>query len=306
MGQNGAAVDTQTGQSLLTFTGHIEPVMSVALSADGKRIFTGLADGTVRVWKLGAQRASLLFHVRGRRVAILDAGRLLHLLAQRRKPDRLEDQGQFATGLPHRPVRSSSASSSTAPTCSAICSRTRPGKGSGEGRKESGRQPSKPRTIANALPPVVLITKPDMDGDTDKEMIAIEAIAVSVGDHPVTRMRLLIDGRPYRATCPPSPSQPQTRQGETHLASRSRTGSAHCAGDRRQRVSEGRSDTLRIRRKAIKETLPRLFVLAVGISAYQKQALRKGVYYCAADARKFADTIEKSSQPLYRDVKVVA
>ena len=50
--------------------------------------------------------------------------------------------------------------------------------------------------------------------------------------------------------------------------------------------------------------LPRLFVLAVGISAYDKESLRKGVYYCAADARKFADLVEQSSKPLYRAVKV--
>ena len=70
-------------------------------------------------------------------------------------------------------------------------------------------------------------------------------------------------------------------------------------------VSEGRSDIVRIRRKATKETLPRLFVLAVGISEYDNEGLRKDVYYAAADARKFADTVERSSKPLYREVSVV-
>jgi uncharacterized caspase-like protein len=42
----------------------------------------------------------------------------------------------------------------------------------------------------------------------------------------------------------------------------------------------------------------------VSVSEYQNADLRKGVYYCAADAKRLADTIERSSKPLYREVVV--
>jgi WD40 repeat protein len=42
--------DAQTGQEMLTLKGHTGPVMSVAFSADGKRIGSGSEDKTVKVW----------------------------------------------------------------------------------------------------------------------------------------------------------------------------------------------------------------------------------------------------------------
>jgi WD40 repeat protein len=172
--------------------------------------------------------------------------------------------------------------------------------------KESNRPAVAPTTIARALPPVVLITRPDRDGAIDSEALTVEAVAVSVGEHPVVRLRLLVDGRPYQGNLSDyKVSMPQLgrarRSWQVELEPGEHTVQVvadNTAG------SEGRSDIVRVQRKTIVETLPRLFVLAVGISDYNKEALRKGVYYAAADARKFADTIERSSKPLYREIQV--
>src|SRR5262249_47778030 len=42
--------DAATGQETLTFHGHLDPVLSVAISPDGRRIVSGSGDKTVKVW----------------------------------------------------------------------------------------------------------------------------------------------------------------------------------------------------------------------------------------------------------------
>jgi WD40 repeat protein len=169
--------------------------------------------------------------------------------------------------------------------------------------RESGRVAEAATTIAEALPPVALITSPRRNAEFDTEGVTVESIAASNGDYPVTRMRLLVDGRPFEGNLSTF-KVPQPKLGQVEWSKRVdlEPGEHTIQVIAESAVSEGRSDVVHIRRKAIVETLPRLFVLAVGISAYDKEALRKDVYYAAGDARKFADTVERSSKPLYREV----
>ena len=155
------------------------------------------------------------------------------------------------------------------------------------------------------MPPVVLITDPKRDVEIDREKLTVDAVAVSVGAHPVTRMRLLLNGRNYDGNLStfevPNPNnRPVKRTWNVELE----PGEYQVQVIAECEVSFGRSDILRVRRKAMVETLPRLFVLAVGVSAYEKASNRKNVAFAATDASKFADAVEKSSGPLYREVKV--
>jgi len=137
--------------------------------------------------------------------------------------------------------------------------------------------------------------------------LTIEAYAVSQGEHPVTRMRLLI-GRPdpTRATYP-SGMCPEPRLGKVkwNKTVDLEPGDHTVQVIAESAVSEGRSDLFASAARPSPRRCRGLFVLAIGVSTYEKEALHKGVYYCAADARKFADTVEASSKPLYRDVQVV-
>ena len=51
--------DALTFAELATLTGHIEPVESVAVSPDGKRIFTGSSDGTALLQPLAISTACI-------------------------------------------------------------------------------------------------------------------------------------------------------------------------------------------------------------------------------------------------------
>jgi WD40 repeat protein len=48
--------DAATGQETLSLKEHTGPVMSVAFSADGKRLASGSQDGTVKVWNTATGR----------------------------------------------------------------------------------------------------------------------------------------------------------------------------------------------------------------------------------------------------------
>ena len=171
--------------------------------------------------------------------------------------------------------------------------------------RERGGPVEFPTAIAKALPPNVAIVKPERDGEIDSERVTVEAMAFSVGDHPVARMRLLVDGRPYQGNLSTF-EIPESKLGKVRWSKDvDLEPGDHTIQVIAEGVSEGRSEILHIRRKAVVETLPRLFVLAIGVSAYDKESLRKDVYYAAADARKFADTVERSSRSLYREVRVV-
>ena len=44
--------DLETGKEALTLRGHTGGVKTLALSADGKRLFSGSSDDTIKVWDL--------------------------------------------------------------------------------------------------------------------------------------------------------------------------------------------------------------------------------------------------------------
>ena len=44
--------DVESGKKLCTMTGHSMRVMAVAVSVDGRKVVSGSADGTVKVWKM--------------------------------------------------------------------------------------------------------------------------------------------------------------------------------------------------------------------------------------------------------------
>jgi WD40 repeat protein len=44
--------DLNTGKELKRFKGHTAPVLSLALSADGRFLVSGSGDGTMRLWEM--------------------------------------------------------------------------------------------------------------------------------------------------------------------------------------------------------------------------------------------------------------
>jgi WD40 repeat protein len=61
--------ETATGKRLQTFEGHTQPVLSVALSADGKQVLTGSEDRTAILWD--AAGGKKLWTFQGHRAEII-------------------------------------------------------------------------------------------------------------------------------------------------------------------------------------------------------------------------------------------
>ncbi len=49
--------DLESGKETLSLRGHTDRVSSLALSVDGKRLFSGSGDGTIKVWDVEAELA---------------------------------------------------------------------------------------------------------------------------------------------------------------------------------------------------------------------------------------------------------
>ena len=47
--------ELESGKETLSLRGHTDSVSSLALSVDGKRLFSGSVDATIKVWDLEAE-----------------------------------------------------------------------------------------------------------------------------------------------------------------------------------------------------------------------------------------------------------
>jgi WD40 repeat protein len=299
--------DTLSTKPLQTFRGHQGRINAVAFARDDALVVSASEDGSVRLWKLGRAEPVFSFMAVGEEWLFWTPEGYYscspngeNLIAWKIHDDsppgyRIVGPEQFRKQF-YRPD-----------LFRYLLEELDLARALARADKESGRVVAAPANITRDLPPIADIIRPDRDGEIDTETITVEGVAYSTGEHPITRLRLLVDGRPYQGNL----SIYNIAEPKLGKAKRSWQVELEAGEHTIQVIAdnafgiEGRSSVLRLRRKAVVETLPRLFVLAVGISAYDKADLRKGVYYCAADAQKFADTIERSSKPLYREVKVL-
>ena len=298
--------DAETGAPLQTFKAHSGPVAFVGFARGGSLVFTGSADSTIRIWVPGRQEPLFAFlHAGDEWLAWTPEGYYTcspngeSLIAWKIDGDipgsyRIVGPDQFRKTFYRPDLFPHLFRERDLTRALALAD------------KDRGGPAEPPTTIARVLPPNIEILKPERDGDTDEETLTVDALAFNNGEYPVTRLRLLIDGRPYQGALSafevPDPRPGRVKRSwQVDLEPGEHTIQALAESA----VSEGRSNVLQIRRKAATESLPRLFVLAIGVSEYENEGLRKDVYYAAGDARKFSDTVERSSKPLYREVSVV-
>ncbi len=169
-----------------------------------------------------------------------------------------------------------------------------------EDDEASGRKP-RPAVVARALPPVVTIISPE-EMDASSPTASVRYLARTADDAPVTGTKALVDGRPaamardlkveaageneVRVPIPP-------RECEISLIAENKHGASVPA-------------TVRVRWKGAAPAAgftiqPRLYVLAVGISAYQDPQLR--LRFAAKDATDFVRSVQaQQGRGLYRQV----
>ena len=171
--------------------------------------------------------------------------------------------------------------------------------------------------VEEVLPPQVKIIAPTavQKINADKPF-KVQAVAQSVGNHPVTALRLIVDGRPFgevtRVASSGAAKLGDTRQEwEIQLP----PGKHQIAVQAESAVSKGLSTNVEViaiaERALVSEdqpesasqlALPSLYVLAIGISDYEKDDLK--LNYAARDAEILSKTLQTSSKSLFKKIEV--
>jgi WD40 repeat protein len=165
-------------------------------------------------------------------------------------------------------------------------------------------------SVEQVLPPLVDITQPAANPfQTDQSQFAVRATARSRSEHPITALRLLLNGRPYEGLkgIEVVPTDEPARDASNGEWTVELSPGRHTLLVQAETVaSKGLSAPLEVDvRPAAAETeqvrLPDLHVLAIGIQAYPAP-LR--LSYAANDARSIATTLQQVSKPLFREIDV--
>jgi WD40 repeat protein len=169
---------------------------------------------------------------------------------------------------------------------------------------ERGRESEK-TTISEALPPVISITAPDDGSQVSATTVTLHYTVRTPSGEPVTGVRALVDGRPVATgrgvEFVASPAEGEAvavtipaRDCEVSLIAENRFSASVPATVHLTWASAQQPDQFIAK--------PKLYLLAVGISAYQNPELRLG--FAAKDARDFAAVMHAQKGGLYRDVEI--
>jgi WD40 repeat protein len=155
-------------------------------------------------------------------------------------------------------------------------------------------------SVAAALPPVVSIVAPGDGSPISAATVTVRFTVRSPSGEPVTGIRVIIDGRPV-------PLGPVTegdelsvtvavpaRDSEVSVVALNRFSASVPATIHLMWVQTAKTDEF--------DAKPKLYVLAVGESIYEKPELR--LNYAAKDARDFSVAMQAQKGGLYRDVEV--
>jgi len=167
---------------------------------------------------------------------------------------------------------------------------------------EAGRRQDS-GSILDKRPPIVLVTSPDQGSAFNMGTLTLRYSLRAPDDAPVTSVRALVDGRPIEGARGLNVvSVPNAGQIELNLPARDCTVSL--IAENKNGPSEAASVRLLWNGAATTEDdsifKPKLYVLAVGVSAYKNPDYQ--LNYAAKDARDLAALLNKGS-PLYKSVE---
>ena len=183
--------DAQTGEMIREFRGHTGMVLAVAPSPDGRYLLSASDDQTVRIWVPHRVEPLLSLFVAGDDwiawtptgyYAASPGGENLMGWQIGNGPEQVGNfvpASQFRKSL-YRPdvIKLALKTSSVATALNRL------------------NEPAK--VVKEVLPPLVVITSPDHTGvRLDNPELTVRATAMAQPGHPVTALRLLLDGRPH-------------------------------------------------------------------------------------------------------------
>jgi WD40 repeat protein len=281
--------------------GHTSNVTAAAPSPDGRYFVTGAMDQTIRVWKPDRVEPLLSLFVAGTEwiawtpegyYAASAYGERLMGWQVNNGPDKLGTYYpavQFRSSL-YQPevIRRLLAAGSLEKAIAQAAA--------------ANNGPAIAVQLDQVLPPTVAITTPTTGARADRETVEVKARARSSGKHPVTALRLLLNGRPYLGTKGLRPvERPKLGEVEGAWTVALPPGKHVLAVQAESAVSKGLSAPVEVVREGDgKQGLPSLYVVAVGVSAYPGK-LR--LNYAASDAEAIDRVFREKTAGVFAKVE---
>ncbi len=154
-----------------------------------------------------------------------------------------------------------------------------------------------------SLPPIAEFVSPASGGSFAQPIVTVRYRVRSPSGKPVTGVRLLVDGRPVGPTRGLGAVQATDQEFSLPVTLPTRDVTLSLVAESADGAGPVASVALRwTGRPAIDPTLPTLYVLAVGTSAYDKPELKLG--YAAKDASDIAKALKAQEGGLYARVEV--
>jgi hypothetical protein len=303
-GQYGVhGIDLRDPRKVREHVGHTGNVSAAAPAPDGRYFVTGAMDQTIRVWKPDRDDPVLSLFVAGSEwiawtpegyYAASPYGERLMGWRVNNGPDQMASYYpaiQFHPSLYQPEVIRRLLSAGSLQDAIAQVVRDR-------------KKPVAPVTLAQVLPPAVVITAPQrvpggfqVAGGT----VEVRAKARSNGNYPVTALRLLMDGRPYQGQAGVrAVEQPKLGEVEATWTVAVPPGWHAVAVQAESAVSKGMSAPIELVTPDTGEP-PSLYMVAVGISAYPG---KMRLHYAASDAVLLKATFEKQTHGAFKKVEV--
>ena len=279
--------DLQSGKRIQTLKGHTSGVTSVAYSPDGKTALTGSFDGTTRSWDLttGKELAALYRFNAGEEWLVLT-------------PDGYFDGSVNAADFLSYRI---SGTSELIPLERFRTHFEHPGLLAKLIAREKFRHRYDP---ALDLPPVVTLSPLTVNQQGELKVVAT---AKAMGIEPLTQLRLMIDGRPHPI------NQGLVKVTEAGARTTRGTWKAKLTPGRHEvkvlaytRVVFGVSDAKEVSYlggNSPQIPLPKLYVLAVGISDYPDKEIQD-LDYAHLDAEAVAKSYKTHSKKLFSKIEV--
>lgn len=299
-------VEARTGKLIRRYQGHLGAVRAIAPSPDGRYFLTAAFDHVLRVWSSERAATLLVLYVTdgGDWVASTPGGYYA-----------ASPGGEQLIGW--RVGRGMNAMASYYPATQFRRTLYRPDvikrlleDGSLEsalaGADAAGGREGRQVEVAEILPPKVAITSPKA-GRTRIETasLAVEAIASNSGAHPLTALRLLLDGRPVPDGLKVI-SGSSLDEGRGSWTVEMPQGRHTLAVQAESAVSKGVSERVEIVRgdeaDATKSS-GTLYVLAIGINRYAHLGSRFQLGSAGPDARSVVEAFREHSRSLYKAVQ---
>ena len=168
--------------------------------------------------------------------------------------------------------------------------------------EESGRKKQEV-SIAKILPPVVSILSPKDGSEVSTKEIEVKFAVHSPSGEPVTKVKVLVDGRPIEKDLGTKSAQKEQDIRTLNVTIPEKDIEVSIIAENKYAVSEPATVSLKWSGKVKEDEFkikPKLYVLAIGVSKYEDKNLV--LQFAAKDAKDFSESFLKQKSGLYRDV----